>query len=82
MVIGDDRLEGLNVKNSCCSIYLIEIQEMTDFVFNTAARCRSAVEHLLTVGSIPHGGPTEPFIVPANAPQLVKQRPWYVLSCL
>ena len=26
--------------------------------------------------------PTELFLVPARAPRLVKQRPWYVLSCL
>ena len=29
-----------------------------------------------------HGGPTELFLVPASAPQLVQQRQWYVLSCL
>ena len=34
------------------------------------------------VGSIPHGGPTEVFLVPIGAARLVKQRPWYVLSCL
>ena len=28
------------------------------------------------------GGPIELFLVPASAPQLVHQRPWYVLSCL
>ena len=28
------------------------------------------------------GGPVEPFLVPASAPRLVQQRPWYVLSCL
>ena len=28
------------------------------------------------------GGPIEIFLVPASAPRLVKQRPWYVLSCL
>ena len=71
MVIGDDRLECLNVKNSCCSIYLIEIQEMTDFVFNMGAICCSTVEHLLMTGSIPHGGPIELFLVPASVPQLV-----------
>ena len=27
-------------------------------------------------------GPIELFLVPASAPQLVEQRPWYVLSCL
>ena len=27
-------------------------------------------------------GPIELFLVPASAPRLVKQRPWYVLSCL
>ena len=26
--------------------------------------------------------PIELFLVPASAPRLVKQRPWYVLSCL
>ena len=34
------------------------------------------------VGSILHGGPIELFLVPAIAPRLVQQRPWYVLSCL
>ena len=29
-----------------------------------------------------HGGPIELFLVPANAPRLVQQRLWYVLSCL
>ena len=28
------------------------------------------------------GGRIELFLVPASAPRLVKQRPWYVLSCL
>ena len=28
------------------------------------------------------GGPIELFRVPASAPRLVLQRPWYVLSCL
>ena len=28
------------------------------------------------------GEPTELFHVPASAPRLVYQRPWYVLSCL
>ena len=27
-------------------------------------------------------GPIELFLVPASAPQLAYQRPWYVLSCL
>ena len=35
------------------------------------------------VGSIPHGGgPIELFLIPASAPRLMYQRPWYVLSCL
>ena len=34
------------------------------------------------MGSIPQCGPIELFLVPASAPQLVQQRPWYVLSCL
>ena len=33
-------------------------------------------------GSILHGGPIELFLVPDSVPRLVKQRPWYVLSCL
>ena len=37
---------------------------------------------LWVIRSIPHGGHTELFIIPASAPQLVWQRPWYVLSCL
>ena len=28
------------------------------------------------------GGPIELFLIPASAPPLVKQRLWYVLSCL
>ena len=28
------------------------------------------------------GGPIELFLVPASAPRLVYQMPWYVLSCL
>ena len=28
------------------------------------------------------GGPIELFLVPASAPRLVQQRPWYVLCCL
>ena len=34
------------------------------------------------VGSILHGGPIDLFLVPASAPRLVYQRPWYVLSRL
>ena len=34
------------------------------------------------VGSILHGGPIGLFLVPASAPRLVYQRPWYVLSYL
>ena len=34
------------------------------------------------VGLILHGGPIELYLVTASAPRLVKQRPWYVLSCL
>ena len=34
------------------------------------------------VGCILHGGPIELFLIPATAPRLVLQRPWYVLSCL
>ena len=43
------------------------------------AQCSSVVR---CVGSIVHGGPIELFLVPASAPRLVQQRPWYVLSCL
>ena len=28
------------------------------------------------------GGPIELFLVPASAPRLVYERPWYVQSCL
>ena len=34
------------------------------------------------VGSILHGGSIELLLVPASAPRLVQQRPWYVVSCL
>ena len=34
------------------------------------------------IGSISHGGLIELFLVPVSAPRLLKQRPWYVLSCL
>ena len=33
-------------------------------------------------GSIPHGGPVELCLVPASAPRLVYQWPWYVLFSL
>ena len=50
------------------------------------ARCSSVVERSFVVrwvvGSIPHGGPTELFLIPPSAQRLVKQRPWYVISCL
>ena len=34
------------------------------------------------IRSILHGEPIELFLVPASAARLLKQRPWYVLSCL
>ena len=34
------------------------------------------------VGSILHGGPIELFLIPVNAPRLVYERPWYVVSWL
>ena len=37
---------------------------------------------LWVVESIPHGGSTELFLIPAGAPRLVQQRPWYVLYCM
>ena len=44
----------------------------------------TVVEHTLTVrgvvGSIPHGGNVEIFLVPVSAPRLVQQRLWCVLS--
>ena len=51
------------------------------------ARCSSVIR-AFTHGAMGHrvnpswGGPIELFLVPASAPQLVQQRPWYVLSCL
>ena len=33
-------------------------------------------------GSIPRGAPTELLLFPTNAPQLVLQGLWYVVSCL
>ena len=41
-----------------------------------------AEQNTVAVGLIPHGGPTELFLVSASAPRLVYLRPWYVLSCL
>ena len=50
------------------------------------ARCSSVVKRQLLVqwvlGSIPRGGPNELLLLTANAPRLVKQRSWYLLSCL
>ena len=53
------------------------------------ARCSSVVRAFggslmvrLVVGSILYGGPIELFLVPASAPRLLQQRPWYVLSYL
>ena len=43
---------------------------------------RESLKVRWVIGSILHGGPIELFLVPASAPRLVKQRPWYVLSCL
>ena len=51
------------------------------------ARCSSVVR-AFTHGAMGReidpswGGPIELFLIPACAPQLVYQRPWYVLSCL
>ena len=46
----------------------------------------SVTEHLLEeqwfIGSIPPGRTTEPFLVPATAPQMMYQRTWYVLVFL
>ena len=51
------------------------------------ARCSSMVEHPLmvcgVVGSIPHGGRIELFLIQTSAPKFVlQQRMWYMLSCL
>ena len=48
---------------------------------------RKSIPHSGSIGFlflrlILHGGPIELFLVPASAPRLVYQRPWYVLSCL
>ena len=44
------------------------------------------VEHLLIVQWVvilyPQGGPIELYLVQTSAPQLVLQRPWYLLFCL
>ena len=51
------------------------------------ARCSSVVR-AFAHGAMGHridpswGGPIELFLVPASTQRLVKQRPWYVLSCL
>ena len=37
---------------------------------------------LWVVESIPDSGPVELIFVQVSVPRLVKQRPWYVLSCL
>ena len=34
------------------------------------------------MGSVPHSGPSKQFLVSDSAQQLVKQRLWYVLSCM
>ena len=54
---------------------------------DTGARCSSVVRafaHGAMSRRIDHSwsGPIELFLVPASAPRLVYQRPWYVLSCL
>ena len=47
----------------------------------TQSRERDVVPHMV-VGSIPHGGFIELFLVPASAPRLVLQSSSYVLFCL
>ena len=54
------------------------------YVYNVIAR-NIGFSFLLSffkIGSILRGGPIELFLVPASAPRMVQQRPWYVLSCL
>ena len=52
------------------------------------ARCSSSVVRAFTHGAMGRridpswGGPIELVVVPASAPQLVRQMSWYVLSCL
>ena len=56
-------------------------------LFSSGARCSSVVR-AFAHGAMGRrvdpswGGPIELFLVPASAPRLVYQRPWYVLSCL
>ena len=59
----------------------------TGSVLEPGARCSSMVR-AFAHGAMGRridpswGGPFELFLVPASAPRLVYQRPWYVLSCL
>ena len=61
------------------AIWVIPCQFITTFEI-------TMVERLFMVrwviGSILHGGSIELFFIPASAPRLVQQRPWYVLYCL
>ena len=51
-------------------------------IYKSSSVVRAFAHGAMEVGSILHGGPIELFLVPANVPRLVQQRPWYVLSCL
>ena len=57
------------------SITNVEANTITDPV---TRRCPG---HGWVDGSILHGELIELFLVPASAPRLVQQRPWYVLFC-
>ena len=75
------------VKNQGTSILYIYINFSFLFflLLFLGAGCSSEVERSLMVRwVVDHswGGPIELFLIPASAPRLVKQRPWYVLSCL
>ena len=60
---------------SLATLSMYSVVKCLYLVFFVRARCRSVVEHLLMVrwviGLIPHGGPTELFLFPADVTKTV-----------
>ena len=88
---GEGCKRGAAMAISGYSIVWVKKTHKISFTFafrkTSEARCSSVVR-AFAHGAMGHridpswSGPTELFLVPAIAPRLVYQRPWYVLSCL
>ena len=66
-----------------CIVFIIWHIRLLLNLFTHTAVVRAFAHGAMGRGIDPSwGGPIELFLVPASAPELVKQRLWYVLSCL